>query len=647
MSEFQIKIDLNVLNHLGMGLYSNTPAVLTEIISNAWDADAENVDITLNTTNNTVTIADDGHGMTRYDIQNKFLHVGYARRSDDRQTSDTKNRQVMGRKGIGKLAMFSLAKIIEITTKKENEDAVAFSIDVEKLQSAIQSGQSYPVSEISPPTGFTQGTTIHLKELKKSIARTENYLKKRLARRFSVIGTSSNFKVSINNKTITPSDRDYFSDIQLLWEFNEDQTRQTECTNLKHKTTLPNQITYNNKIYTVSGYIAGVTRPSDLQKDSEISNNTITIIANGRVFQEDILAEFGNAKVFSSYLVGEVILDFLDDNDLPDMATSSRQQLQQDDPRYPVLKAFFTTALATIDKGWDAWRREIGIKKIQKDSPILINWLNKLQPSEKRLATKILGSINTISFSGSDETKEESRKTVLKNTLLAFEKLKIQGNLDALEAIQDPTSDNFKQIFASINDVEASMFHDITKQRLDVIEKLKQLVNNNELERTVQDFLYEHLWLLDASWERTTETYIEQTLTQEIKQVEPESKGARIDIAFKTIAGKHIIIEMKRPNINTSLEDLFSQGRKYIKATKQWYKNNPNSPLLNIEVIFLVGNPPSDFLPGTPDTDGMLLSISGRILTYKDLMTQSQQAYQEYYDASTQKNNINTIIESI
>ena len=43
MSDFEIKIDLNVLNHLGMSLYSNTPAVLTEIISNAWDADAQNV----------------------------------------------------------------------------------------------------------------------------------------------------------------------------------------------------------------------------------------------------------------------------------------------------------------------------------------------------------------------------------------------------------------------------------------------------------------------------------------------------------------------------------------------------------------------------------------------------------------------------
>ena len=34
-----LDIDLNVLNHLGLYLYSNVPAVLAELIANAWDAD--------------------------------------------------------------------------------------------------------------------------------------------------------------------------------------------------------------------------------------------------------------------------------------------------------------------------------------------------------------------------------------------------------------------------------------------------------------------------------------------------------------------------------------------------------------------------------------------------------------------------------
>ena len=44
---YKMTVDLNVLDHLGINLYSNIAAVLTEAVANAWDADAENVEIKL------------------------------------------------------------------------------------------------------------------------------------------------------------------------------------------------------------------------------------------------------------------------------------------------------------------------------------------------------------------------------------------------------------------------------------------------------------------------------------------------------------------------------------------------------------------------------------------------------------------------
>ncbi len=215
--------------------------------------------------------------------------------------------------------------------------------------------------------------------------------------------------------------------------------------------------------------------------------------------------------------------------------------------------------------------------------------------------------------------------------------------------MKDVSSINFKDVFTSVNDIEASMFYEITSQRLKVIKKFEKITNDNELEKTVQDYLYDHLWLLDPSWERVTgETHIEQTLTKELKQINPDAEsGARIDIAFKTISGKHVIIEMKRPKVHTDLMKLVAQGRKYVEATEQWYKNNPNSNLLNIEVIFLVGKVPKDFNPKNDYTRGQLMSISGKILTYSNLITQSQQAYQEYHDQSKEAAKIINLINSI
>lgn len=42
-SPYKMTLDLNVLNHLGINLYSNVAAVLTETVANAWDADVSSV----------------------------------------------------------------------------------------------------------------------------------------------------------------------------------------------------------------------------------------------------------------------------------------------------------------------------------------------------------------------------------------------------------------------------------------------------------------------------------------------------------------------------------------------------------------------------------------------------------------------------
>ena len=652
MSEFEIKIDLNVLNHLGMSLYSNTPAVLTEIISNAWDADAKNVDITLDVEKGEVIIKDDGHGMSKDEIINRFLKVGYARREHGRAKSDNLNRQVMGRKGIGKLAMFSLANKIQVYSYKKGEEPQAFEVDVKELQECIKGTRNYIANSIPIPENLPYGTTIKLFELKKAIDRTQSYLRKRIARRFSIIGPNHNFTVKINGTDINPSDRDFLSDLEFLWEFGpSDPERVKSCVNLTQKNTLSNIIVFEGNEVQVSGYIGSVGRPSQLKKDPEISNNTITVISNGRVFEEDILLEFGSAKVFTNYLVGEIVADFLDDNEKPDMATSSRQKLQQNDPRYPVLKSFLERSLQQIDKDWDKWRREKGIDEVKQNTPAVSDWLNSLKKHERDSAEKLLGKVNTFRFSGDEEEQKNARKTVLKNTVLAFERLRIQDNLDALDKISNLQSENFKDVFASVNDIEASMFYEITSQRLKVIEKFQKITDDNELERAVQMYLYDHLWLLDPSWERVTgSSVMEQTLTKELKQVNPDAtSGARIDIAFQTVYGKHIIIEMKRPKVQPDIMALVAQGNKYVQATTQWFNNNPKScpggNIPHIEVIFLLGT--GYHAANQHFVNMQLLSINGKVLTYSDLITQSKQAYAEYQDKKNDAARIMKIVEGI
>jgi hypothetical protein len=66
---FRFDVDVNVINHLGVGLYSSTPAALTELVANAWDADAKEVTIDIDPLAGSIVIQDDGHGMTPDEIQ--------------------------------------------------------------------------------------------------------------------------------------------------------------------------------------------------------------------------------------------------------------------------------------------------------------------------------------------------------------------------------------------------------------------------------------------------------------------------------------------------------------------------------------------------------------------------------------------------
>jgi len=650
---YEIQIDMNVLNHLGMSLYSNTPAVLTEIISNAWDADANKVHIEIDKKNQEVTIIDDGHGMTEQHIVNRFLKVGYARRNDSRERSDSGKRQVMGRKGIGKLAMFSLAGKIQVTSKTKGKDAVAFEIDVEQLQENIKKQITYRAKPITADFDKESGTKIRLFHLKKNINRTEGYLRKKLARRFSIIGPKENFEVKVNDTEISSDDRDFLKDLQFLWEIgSSSQERKNDCVSIVRDRVLNGDILFEGKSYLVKGYIGGVKTPSVLKRDPEVKNNSITVISNGRLFDEDILPEFGSAKHFTNYLVGELEIDLLDHNDKEDMATSSRQKLQQEDPRYPVLQEFFNRTLETIDKDWDEWRKELGAEEVEEESPAIKEWFDSLHDLEKKAAKQVIGKVNTMRFSGDEQ---QSKRTVLKNTVLAFEKLRIQKNLEKLEDITDVNSLMFKDIFTTINDVEESLYYEITSQRLSVVEKFQRITDDNELEKVVQEYLYEHLWLLDPSWERVSGSQeIERTLSQELKRADPNAdKGARLDIEYKTISGKHIIIEMKKPDVIPSIETLQAQGRKYVKAVKQWYREHPNScpvsgQIPNIEIIFLLGD--THNVNDEEDREyieNILKALNAKIMTYGDLITQTKQTYSDYIRCQSESQRLKNIIEKI
>jgi hypothetical protein len=108
-----------VIEHLGIDMYQSPVATIAELISNAWDADANEVRVSLPEhvkDGAEIHISDDGEGMTLRQCQERYLKAGYNRRLDRDSETTPGERPVMGRKGIGKFAGLGIASILEVKT---------------------------------------------------------------------------------------------------------------------------------------------------------------------------------------------------------------------------------------------------------------------------------------------------------------------------------------------------------------------------------------------------------------------------------------------------------------------------------------------------------------------------------------------------
>lgn len=118
MPEYKFTFGYLALKMLGKTLYSNPIAALSELIANGFDAKAKNIWVNIDIRdkeNSVITIIDDGQGMTDSEVLNKYLQVGKKNRPND-------DSEMMGRKGIGKLAAFYLSNTYFITTKTKNDE---------------------------------------------------------------------------------------------------------------------------------------------------------------------------------------------------------------------------------------------------------------------------------------------------------------------------------------------------------------------------------------------------------------------------------------------------------------------------------------------------------------------------------------------
>ena len=126
-----------------------------------------------------------------------------------------------------------------------------------------------------------------------------------------------------------------------------------------------------------------------------------------------------------------------------------------------------------------------------------------------------------------------------------------------------------------------------------------------------------------------------------------EEKRGRIDIKYKMTSGKHVIIELKRPDVVMDDLELIRQVRKYRTALQKLLdKNNRKEP---IDIVCVVGRLLTQWADSVERarSEDTLKEQSIRIVFYDELIGNAYQSYQEFLDANEEAGRVYELVKNI
>lgn len=370
-SVYEMKFDPQTIEHLGVKMYSTLPPALAELISNAYDADSGSVNMTFVEigSSKSISIKDDGCGMSSEDIQEKFLVIGRNRRKYDGDKPTPKfGRYATGKKGLGKLALFGLAKVITIDTTK-NGKRNRFVLNWDDLLGA-DSIYSPRVEKDNEITDAPDGTTIKLSSLKRQSAFDLEALADSLSKIFIV---DDNFKITLKNNEgliVTVDNKRRYKGFDKQFEWTIDGL-------------IPLESDYKGLL---KGHL--YTSKTPIRPNSGLRG--ISLFSRGKLVNSPEFFSNSTSSHFFQYLTGWIAADFIDDlND--DVISTNRQAVDWDHEDMSKLKVYLSSLITKVNSEWRNKRKEQKEAELEKHTGIdTKKWISTMPDEMKNEAAKLI-----------------------------------------------------------------------------------------------------------------------------------------------------------------------------------------------------------------------------------------------------------------
>jgi len=551
--KYSMTVAGQLFKHLGLQMYSGAVPAISELISNAYDAMAKNVWITIPTGRgiqqaDDIVVKDDGHGMSFEGCNSLYLTVGYNRRAGASEWTKAYNglkpRKVQGRKGIGKLAGFGIAERINIRTVKSKQVA-HFALDFTALtRSPHFADKKGYTPEVLPDdemdTKEKPGTAVTLSQLKISRPIDEDQFKRGIARRLLVLDET--FIVHVNGQAISRQEIPF----QFRFPPKGGEWETADVGN-------------GQQVQWWAGFCEG-TIPDEEQRG-------FVVYVRGKLAQTPWFFDLSGGvwgQHGMQYFTGEVKADFLDES--VDLIATDRGTVRWEDPIAAPLKDWGQKKIRELLEQWANKRREAKAK-----SPKIVEYLQQaehLPERERTIFRTVVGKICAIPQLDKDKEGKDIAEELVE---FAYSALTNRSFLDAIRRLNTASTDDiaqFTEVLSEWDIIEAVNTAHLVKGRVEIIRKFAQMIEDKVPEKpNMQDYLRNHPWLIDPKWTMLVhEQSLDKLISDEFSiESSGEDEGARrldffcLGDCYQTAH----VVEAKRPGDLVGREE-FDQVRDYV-----------------------------------------------------------------------------------
>ena len=658
MNTLEFSISNNTVTHLGRNLYSTTPPALAELIANSYDAYATDVNILLSSTS--ISIIDNGKGLDFDELKNKYAIIGSPKQKES-PFNGLKKRNPMGKKGIGKLAAFSLGNTYTVYSKTVTSNKwISFTLNYTDMINRDKC--SVDVKEVNLPEEFSKyntyksGFIVKITNVRRNItANTKKYILVQLSRRFYINQAKDNFNLTIDDKKVNLDSNLYYDKIEFLTYFGysseQDLKKQFSNSKIIEPYTKDNDIKNYFEDNKIKGWIGTTTKPKDLKTEHGASFANIILLANGKIADEDILKTKSTARIANNYIVGEIFADKFISN-LEDPITSSRQGLDDSIKEVEELINNIDKIRSYVIDRWDSIRLNNAVENLPnriKNNNSYKEWLDTLDSKQKKINNKLL---DLLSSRLDDEISIDAQSVDSMITSIAGVINNIESE-DLISSLNQKHNDNSQielllKLMANIAKTEDLNHANLIKKRLAAITELKRLMENTDSkEKVFEEHLSDNPWLINPYWniDRNNPTETDYLQNQEFFKLDKgndEFKRNFLDISIRVAEEKYpIIIELKKNTADGYAKVNFNMINEQITNYRRaMIQNLPELKTVDereIKVIFILSedtgmkgtNQSIEFSKAEVD----MLKVSNiEILKYNKILSEAKKMYKEHLE---------------